>query len=161
MNTQFDGREFRTALGMFPTGVTVVTTSDGSAVKGMTANAFTSVSLEPPLVLVSVGKQAQTHAYLLKVKKFGINILKESQQELSGHFAGKFKDSVNEQIQYDFYEDIPIIRDSLASLACTLWKSYDGGDHTLFVGEVKAVQIDDGAPLLFYKSAYKVIDMTI
>lgn len=155
MNTQFDSRELRTALGMFSTGVTVVTTSDGCTIKGMTANAFMSVSLEPPLVLVSVGKMAQTHAYLEKNKKFGINILRESQQELSGHFAGKFKDSVEEKIQYDFYDNIPIIRDCLACFACTLWKSYDGGDHTLFVGEVKAIQTDDGEPLIFYKGGYK------
>ncbi|MGF9713444.1 flavin reductase family protein [Paenibacillus naphthalenovorans] len=157
MNTHFDSKDFRGALGMFSTGVTVITTSDGYAVKGMTANAFTSVSLEPPLVLVCVAKKAQTHAYLEKNKTFGINILRESQQELSGHFAGKCKDSVEEQIQYDYHEDIPIIRDCLASLACTLWRTYDGGDHTLFVGEVKAIQMDDGDPLLFYKGAYKKI----
>lgn len=158
LRSEFDARDFRQALGTFATGVTVVTTVKDGAVHGMTANAFTSVSLEPPLVLVSVDKRAHTHGLILSSRLFGVNILREDQEDYSRHFSGKPDPAVEARLQYEWVDGIPVLTDSLASLACRLWADYDGGDHTLFVGRVAALEIRDGNPLLFFRSAYRRVE---
>lgn len=152
-----DPTAFRKTLGLFGTGVTVVTTPRGEQVHGMTANSFTSVSLHPPLILVSVDKRAQTHLFISQAKRFGISILREDQVPISRHFAGKSDPAVEESLGYDWFEDIPVLSDCLGSLACRLWAGYDGGDHTLYLGEVVSLKAGEGRPLLFFQSAYRGI----
>jgi len=158
LTVHFTSQDFRQALGQFATGVTVVTTEDGDVVHGMTANAFTSVSLEPPLVLVSVDKRASTHEIIARTGKFGINILREEQEDLSRRFSKKIDDMDNDQPIFQMVQGIPILKDCLCSLACTLWATYNGGDHTLYVGKVEFLQVNEGDPLLFFASRYCKIE---
>jgi flavin reductase (DIM6/NTAB) family NADH-FMN oxidoreductase RutF len=151
---RFSSTEFRRVMGTFCTGVTVVTTPEGPTVHGMTANAFTSVSLEPPLILVSVDKKAHTHENIRITGRFGVNILRANQAAISDHFAKKLDPDVEKQLSYQWIEDIPVLADCLANIACRLWQDYDGGDHTLYLGEVVHLRANEGDPLVFFRGKY-------
>ncbi len=152
ISTTFESADFRKAMGTFATGVTVVTTTKGEEVVGMTANSFTSVSLSPALVLVSVGKGSAMHGFLQESRRFGITVLKSEHEHLSNYFAGKRTPEVEAQLAYDWHEDIPMLATGMANLACRTWAEYDGGDHTLFVGEVIGLRVlDPNDPLLYYQ----------
>lgn len=155
ISTTFDGGEFRKALGTFCTGVTVVTTTKGDEVVGMTANSFTSVSLSPALVLVSVGKGSAMHAFLQETRRFGVTVLASDQEDLSNYFAGKRTPEVAATLAYDWHEDIPMLATGMAHLACRTWAEYDGGDHTLFVGEVLGLRVIGGTDPLLYFGGYR------
>lgn len=151
---EFDSRAFRQALGQFATGVTVITVKDQDGVHGMTANAFSSVSLDPPLVLVCIGKQSRTHSLVEQAGKFGVSILAEGHEDVSRHFAG----SRDLPIDITFIDEgvgTPVIKESLAWLDCTVWRRYDGGDHTIVVGRVEALAAPGGKPLIFFQGAYR------
>lgn len=156
MAANFDSKMFRQVMGTFATGVTVVTTVGDSGPHGMTANAFMSVSLEPPLILVSVDHKARTNSLIKQAKRFGVNFLRVDQQHLSNHFAGK-PNLEDEKGLFTWYEDIPLLSDCLATIACRLWESFEAGDHTLFVGEVLDLKAYEGEPLLFYKGQYREV----
>lgn len=155
MPKNFSSYDFREAMGKFTTGVTIVTTPADDGIHGMTANAFTSVSLDPPLVLVSVDKRANTHRYIAASKCFGVNFLRADQSDVSNHFAGKPSLEVQQRITYDHFANVPVMAECLASIACRLWATYDGGDHSLYVGEVVALNATDGDPLVYFQSTYR------
>src|SRR2546428_2734517 len=113
-----DPKSYRNALGRFATGVTVVTTVAPDGVHGMTANAFTSVSLDPPLVLVSVAKQARTHEYLSQARRFGVSILSAEQEPFAWHFAGRPRDGL--KTPFVWKREVPLLQDALAHLVCRL-----------------------------------------
>lgn len=158
MTKPFSSEDFRATMGKFTTGVTVVTTPADDGIHGMTANSFTSVSLNPPLVLVSVNKQANTHRYIPLSKCFGVNILRSDQRDVANHFAGKVDLDVQRKITYTYIDNIPVMTDCLASIACRLWAKYDGGDHSLYVGEVIALDANSGDPLVFFQSKYRELN---
>lgn len=148
--------EFRDALTLFPSGVTVVTAKDSNGnLHGATVSAFCSVSLEPPLILVCIDKKADSHYALLQTDSFIVNIRRCNQQYLSEHFAStqpdKF-DSVNYRLGID---DLPILEDVLANLECRLVNSHAGGDHTIFVGQIKRAKINEGDPLVYFYGNYR------
>jgi flavin reductase (DIM6/NTAB) family NADH-FMN oxidoreductase RutF len=153
--------QFRRAMASFATGVTVITLDDNGRVHGMTANAFTSVSLDPLLVLVCVDHNAQTHAHMRSRKRFGINVLSEDQQVISEHFADPGRDSTGaERIGASFdrtAHGTPVLHGALAYLECNLQDARDAGDHTIFIAEVEDVVVRDGKPLLFFGSQYHTI----
>ncbi|GMA62767.1 flavin reductase family protein [Alicyclobacillus fastidiosus] len=149
--------EFRKAMGEFATGITVVTTLDGELVRGMTANSFTSVSLNPPLILVSVDKRANHFRYIAHAKRFGVSVLAAHQEEVSRHFAGHPSHEIESSLRYTQFQGIPVLEDCNMWAACRLWATYDGGDHALFVGEVLSHHRTDGEPLLFYRGQYRVL----
>ena len=157
----FDPALFRQVLGRFATGVTVVTTCKGDSRHGMTANAFSSVSLDPPLILVSVDKKADMHGWLEESGVFCVNFLPEHRREWSDWWAGKAPKDGDQfaDIPYSAKETgSPVLDECLGFLDCKVWASYEGGDHTLFVGEVQEAAIsedDDLRPLLFYSSKYR------
>ena len=159
-----DGNEFRNLLGRFATGVTVVTTKVGDRLHGMTANAFSSVSLDPPLVLVCVAHTANCHQQIRDAGAFGVNILGEDQEEVSNQFARKSEpDEALADCPFRLSDrEIPLLDGCIAHLECELEHSYDGGDHTIFVGRVLAgaESEGDGAPLLFYRGAYSRLSST-
>ncbi len=157
MDTGMDTKEFRRVMGLFSTGVTVVTIPEANTVHGMTANSFTSVSLEPPLILVSIDKRAKAHEIVERVGKFGITILNESQQDVSNHFAGKPDEKVEAGLAFEWFDDVPVLREGMARISCKLWATYDGGDHTLFVGLVEKMERDGGVPLLYFQGNYRRI----
>lgn len=152
--------EFRGAMGYFATGVTVITVDDDGKVEGMTANAFTSVSLDPILVLLCVSHKARTHAHLHARKRFGINVLSEHQRKISEHYALAERDpALAEQeagARFDHTQHgTPVLHGALAYLECRLQTTYEAGDHTIFIAEVEDVVIHEGKPLLYFQSTYR------
>lgn len=142
-----DTRELRNCFGRFATGVTVVTyTADGERY-GLTVNSFTSVSLEPPLLLVSIDRRAKAYVNL-KGKPFVVNILSAEQIDIAWHFAGRTKEGL--EIAWREGKQAPRLDGVLGWLECTPWQTYDGGDHMLFLGEIKDFDYRDGEPLIFY-----------
>ena len=154
--------EFRQALGSFATGITVITLDSEGEVHGMTANAFTSVSLDPMLVLVCVDQRASTHAHLHAKKRFGVNVLAESQRVISEYYArpGRTHDRAAEEAGATFdrtKHGTPVLHGALAYLECKLHSAQDAGDHTIFIAEVEDVVVRDGRPLLYFESKYRGI----
>ena len=145
---------FRRTLGMFATGVTIITTQAGDQVHGMTANAFMSVSLQPPLVLISVDKRAKMNALLREGVRFGVNVLADDQRELSDHFAGRAGDQASEA-RFTVIHDTPLMDGALAHLVARAERSYWGGDHSLFLGRVEYARYGSGTPLLFHGGQYE------
>lgn len=145
---------FRRTLGMFATGVTIITTQAGEQVHGMIANAFMSVSLRPPLVLISVDKRAKMNALLREGVRFGVNVLSEEQRELSDHFAGRPGTQAPEA-HFTVVHDAPVVDGALAQLVARAERSYWGGDHSLFLGRVEYARYGTGTPLLFHGGQYE------
>jgi flavin reductase (DIM6/NTAB) family NADH-FMN oxidoreductase RutF len=152
--------EFRLACGQFATGVTVLTVERASGqVHGMTANSVTSVSLDPLLLLVCVDQHAKFLPIVREKKRFGVNILKDSQQAVSRYFAQtEERPEVEAQlgIQYRWTPSgIPLLEEALVHVACNVVASYVAGDHTIFLGEVESTEIFDGEPLLYFRGGYR------
>jgi flavin reductase (DIM6/NTAB) family NADH-FMN oxidoreductase RutF len=145
---------FRRTLGMFATGVTVITTRSGDSVHGMTANAFMSVSLRPPLVLVSVDRRARMSNLLHEGTRFGVNVLEAGQAVLSDHFAGRAVEDAEEP-RFELVHDTPLVEGALAHLVARVVRSYWGGDHSLFLGQVEYAHYGEGEPLLFHGGRYE------
>jgi flavin reductase (DIM6/NTAB) family NADH-FMN oxidoreductase RutF len=146
--------EFRSALGRFASGVTVVTARrrDGELL-GITVSAFTSVSLDPPLVLVCIDKRASLHDHLAEGASFAVNILSQDQELMSRRFASKDENRFNGTAYRDS-DGVPILDGALATLKCRVVHSYPGGDHTIIVGEVESTAIEDGKPLAYFRGGY-------
>lgn len=153
-----DKNQFKQAMSQFASGVTIVTTVFQGETIGITASSFSSLSLEPPLVLVSLGKQLFTHQVIADSGKFAVNILALDQLDRGMIFAG-MKPEIDDRFA-GFKTDTavtgcPIFPDALAWVDCTVWEMYDGGDHTIFVGEVQDVfAADGGDPLLYHNRAW-------
>lgn len=150
----FDIRAFRHALGCFATGVTVVTCCNRDlAPVGVTANSFSSVSLDPPLVLWSLSRRSGSFDAFHRAECFAIHLLKQDQIDLSNQFArsgDKFSG-----VPYDIGEDrLPILRERLALFRCATEHRYPGGDHVIFVGRVRSFEFGDDEPLLFSQGEY-------
>jgi flavin reductase (DIM6/NTAB) family NADH-FMN oxidoreductase RutF len=131
--------------------VTVVSCDYDEGVHGMTANAFASVSLDPPLVLVVVGHQARLHAYLEHTRRFGVSVLGHDQDGDGWHFAGR---PVPARSGFARLEGVPVLDRGIAHLACDLWAAYPGGDHTIFIGRVTALRAGGDAPLVYYRGKF-------
>jgi flavin reductase (DIM6/NTAB) family NADH-FMN oxidoreductase RutF len=144
---------FRRTLGMFATGITVLTTRAGETVHGMTANAFMSVSLRPPLVLVSIDRRARMSNLLHEGTRFGVNVLEVGQAALSDHFAGR----PSHEPLFELVHDTPLVQGALAHLVARVVRSYWGGDHSLFLGQVEYAHYGEGEPLLFHGGRYERI----
>jgi flavin reductase (DIM6/NTAB) family NADH-FMN oxidoreductase RutF len=154
--------EFRKAMGSFATGVTVITVDSEGEVHGMTANAFTSVSLDPLLVLVCVDHRARTHTHLHARKRFGVNVLAENQRAISEYYALPSPTHQNAEQEAGACFDrtqhgTPVLHGALAYLECRLHSAQDAGDHTIFIAEVEDVVVREGDPLLYFRGAYRQI----
>jgi flavin reductase (DIM6/NTAB) family NADH-FMN oxidoreductase RutF len=145
---------FRKTLGMFATGVTVVTTHADDQVHGMTANAFMSVSLRPPLVTISVDRRARMHALLHEGRRYGISVLADEQRTLSDRFAGRAAEDAGE-VEFDLVHETPLVHGALAHIVARVVRSYWGGDHSLFLGQVEYARYGEGRPLLFHGGRYE------
>jgi 3-hydroxy-9,10-secoandrosta-1,3,5(10)-triene-9,17-dione monooxygenase reductase component len=152
---EFDSREFRSALGAFATGVTIVTAvgADGSRV-GVTANSFNSVSLDPPMILWSLAKTSRSLAVFEQAAYWAVHILAAHQDNLSNHFA---KSGVDKFADMDIelgVGDLPLLKEYASRLQCKTAFIYEGGDHVIFVGEVLKFDRRDVAPLVFHGGKY-------
>ena len=157
--------DFRRALATFATGVTVISVDQDGEVHGMTANAFTSVSLDPLLVLVCVDHRARTHAHLHAKKRFGINVLAENQRAISEYYARSVETHQHaEEVGAHFDRTphgTPVLHGALAYLECRLHSAQPAGDHTIFIGEVEDVVVREGEPLLFFRANYRKIGTSV
>jgi flavin reductase (DIM6/NTAB) family NADH-FMN oxidoreductase RutF len=156
--------EFRKAMGSFATGVTVITVDCEGEVHGMTANAFTSVSLDPLLVLVCVDHGARTHAHLHARKRFGVNVLAEDQRAISEYYADPSPTHEHAEREAGARFDrtqhgTPVLHSALAYLECRLHTAQDAGDHTIFIAEVEDVVVRQGDPLVYFRGEYRKIEI--
>lgn len=155
----FDSREFRNAMGTFATGVTVITSGSDPNWHGMTANAFSSLSLDPPLILVCVDKGTHMLEVLQETRAFTVNILSAEQEETSTYFATSSRTHGAEEFAKTKYTigttGTPRIAGTIGVLDCTLHSVAEGGDHDIYIGEVKAFEIAGGDPLLFFAGRYR------
>lgn len=151
-----DDRLFRNAMGKFATGVTVITTEHEEQVHGMTANAFMSVSLSPKLVVISIAEKARCLAKIKESGKFGVNILAADQQELSAIFAGQNKEA--QPPAFGELAGVPVISGAVAQISCQVVSEYVEGDHTLFIGQVNDIILEDKEPLVFFSGQYRSLE---
>ena len=154
---RFDARDFRRALGQFATGVTVVTTctTDGRRV-GLTVNSFSSVSLDPPLVLWSLARNATSFADFSAATHFAINVLGAGQHHLSRQFSTPLPDKFAGVECAKGSTGGPLLDGVIAHFVCRKVQEYDGGDHVVFLGEVEDYKWFDGEPLVFHSGRYRV-----
>ena len=151
---------FRRVAGAFTTGVTVITVErEPGLVHGMTANSFASVSLDPLLVLVCVSHDARLLSFLKTQRRFGVSILCHDQQLLSEHFAKAEQSAQSEgELGIRFLwtaTGIPLLEGALAHMACNVLAEHPAGDHTIFLGEVESMDVQEGEPLLFHRGQYR------
>lgn len=149
----FNPRDFRNALGRFASGVTLITAHHQEQTHGMTANAFTSVSLEPPLVLVSLDNRSSMHRILPQARRYGVSVLDESQEALSNHFAGKRDPEL--RAGFTMRDGVPLLDGAIAHFIVEVSQVHPAGDHTLYLGRVEHFEWRDGRPLLFYAGRYQ------
>lgn len=152
-----DPDAFRDALRGWATGVTVVTSRSGDKLHGMTVSAFSSVSADPPLVLVCANRSSTTHGIIEEGGVFVVNILAAHQQGVSNLFASsKYEDSRLERVSWtEGATGAPLIDEALASLECKVASSHREGSHTIYVGRVEAVRTTEAKPLLYYQGGYR------
>jgi flavin reductase len=148
----FDPQLFRKTMGGFATGVTVITADSREGPHGMTANAFMSGSLTPPLCVVSIAKRAHTHGMVSAAGRFGVNILGVDQHDLALYFAGN--KSLDVEARFERIEEAPLLRDCAGRIAARVENSCDCGDHTLFIGAIVFMDSNDRPPLAYHRGAF-------
>lgn len=164
MAREIPGDEFRRTLGLFATGVTVVSTSVGGILHAMTANAFASVSLEPPLVLVCVDRRAGMHELLGRSQVFGVTVLRADQERLAVWFSWPGRTPGRSQFDRVRWHPAPVsgcpvLDGGLAFLDCKVTETHAGGDHTIFLGEVTDLGLlSEGDPLVWFRGRYHRLD---
>jgi flavin reductase (DIM6/NTAB) family NADH-FMN oxidoreductase RutF len=160
-----DSEELRSAMRKWTTGVTVVATEVNQIKHGMTVNSFTSISLVPPLILVSLQQSTRTHKLVQEAGYFGLTILSKNQQKISDCFAGRkpdHKDRFEGLETRVLVTGAPFIFGGLAFLDCRVVSTYEAGNHTLFIADVLAILLEpetggQGQPLVYYDRAYRLL----
>jgi flavin reductase (DIM6/NTAB) family NADH-FMN oxidoreductase RutF len=157
-----DARAFRQTVGRFATGVTIIATEVDGSIKAMTANSFTSLSLDPPLVLFCVGTNTKMGQLIHRASGFSVNILCQQQQELSAYFAGAWKQNDPPLFSFVSWDGGPMLEGCLAALGCAVEKIHEGGDHWIVVGRVLALYRSEEihSPLVFCGGRYAALDET-
>jgi flavin reductase (DIM6/NTAB) family NADH-FMN oxidoreductase RutF len=154
-----DKNELRRVMGHFATGVTVITTRDDEGNPyGLTANAVSSVSLVPPLILICVDKKCDTYPYFAQSKVFVVNVLSEGQERISRTFATTGIEKFDGIGYRKSKLGCVILDDAVGHLECKIVNEIDAGDHTIYVGEVDSAAADDVRPLLFFRGGYRKLD---
>ena len=149
-------QDFKSALGHFASGVTIISTLDPSgAFHGMTATSFCSLSLRPPLVLVAIAMGSRCHDLVLAQGRFGVSILADHQVDLSRHFGGK--PTPRTAPRFSLIDGVPVLDGAMVTLTCTLREPLKGGDHSIFVGEVTRISAEDGLPLIHFRGQYRTL----
>lgn len=143
---------FKQVLRRFPSGITIVTVKNNEDIHGITVSAFISVSIDPELILVSIGKQARAHPMLETGTEFGVSILSSKQIGISNHFANWGEKS---EPEFEDLGDFPVIKGAIAQLHCSKFSQHDAGDHSLFIGKVENLKYTEGKPLVFYSGQYR------
>lgn len=153
-----DPDTFRSVMGRFASGITVVTACDGDGRDhGMTVSAFSSVSLEPPLVLACIGHDASMHDVLQRCEHLGVSILAEEQEEVSRRFATPESDRFDGIGFTRGKQGVPLLDDALAHLECRVEARHQAGDHTIYVLAVEGARVSTGTPLLYFRGGYAML----
>ena len=151
-----DADEFRVAMSLWPSGVTIVTSRVGEQIHGMTVSDFSGVSLDPPLAVVCAAKSSVTTGLIEEARCFGVNILRLDQDALANKFASK-KDEFKRFEDVEIFEaktGAPLLREAVVNLDCRVVAIHDAGDHLLCVGEIEETHVGDGEPLLYFRGGY-------
>lgn len=152
----FDGQQLRRVMGLFATGVTILTTRDADGRPyGLTANAVTSLSLDPPLLLVCIDKKSETHPHFFASKVFVVNILSADQQELSQRFAKSGGDKFEGLAHSTNLDGVPVLEGTLGHVECRITETHHGGDHVIHIGAVHAAEVRGGTPLCYFGGRYR------
>lgn len=150
--TLVDAAQFKAALSRFCSGITIITTLTSEGVRGMTATAFSSLSLRPPQILLCITNSAKMSRAIAEARHFGVSILAENQSNISAFFAGGgVRDKVPDM---EALGEVFVVKGAIAQLECRLASCHDEGDHTIYVGRVEACRVSEGAPLLYFSGAY-------
>lgn len=161
VETAFDTRAFRHALGQFPTGVCIVTTKVDGRPLGMTISSFNSLSLAPPLILFSIDRKAASLPLWERAEACAVHVLAENQKELSNRFARSLANKWEATGYSDGYMGVPLLPGVIAAFECAAHARHDGGDHMLFIAEVKSFRAHgDRQPLVFGKGRYAALQPT-
>ena len=158
-----DARTLRQTVGRFVTGVTVIAIDVEGEIRAMTANSFTSLSLDPPLVLFCLGKDTNAGHQIHSALGFTVSILRHNQRDLSSYFAGAWKEAVPPSFSFTAWEGGPRLDGCVAALGCQMHAIHDGGDHWIVQGQVVALHqgMEPHLPLLFYGGRYRQLDATV
>jgi flavin reductase (DIM6/NTAB) family NADH-FMN oxidoreductase RutF len=152
----FDAQELRRVMGLFATGVTVITTRDAQGRPyGLTANAVTSVSLAPPLLLICVDRKSETFPHFFDSKLFVLNILAADQEDVSRRFATSGGEKFSGLGYRVGPSNTPILEGTLGHIECRIVETHEAGDHVIHIGEVESAETRDGQPLLFFQGRYR------
>ncbi len=154
-----NNQEFKDALKLWASGISVVTANSSKGEQGMTATSFTSVSMDPPQILVCINETAETGTAILESKKFAVNILTTDQEQVSNQFAGgsSMEERFANTAWYEGELGQPVFENCLASLECTVVQQVKAGTHWVIIGEIQSSQCNEGEPLLYFNSAYRTI----
>lgn len=158
-----DSRSFRNTIGLFATGISVVASEIDGQIHAMTANAVSSLSLNPTLMLFCPSKKASLSRFVNDMPGFSVNFLREDQQALSSYFAGVWQEALPPPFRFVPAQCAPRLEGALASVNCTMHQVVDGGDHWLVIGQVMDLHqgIEPHRPLLFFKGTYRAVDFSI
>lgn len=149
---------FRQVMSRFASGVTVITSACDGEFGGLTVSSFTSLSLNPTLVLFCIADYATSRGLILEAGQFAVNILSEDQENLSRCFASREAERFAPDTYVLSERGLPLLVGSLATLECKIVNTFSGGDHTIIVGEVETAQASSGCPLLYYRSGYHQLE---
>lgn len=153
-----DPAVFRDVVGHFASGVTVITTSDGGALYGTTASAVSSLSMEPPMMLICLNRSSSTHDHVARAGRYAINILSVDQHDLAAHFGRKGSDKFATVPHTMSPRGMPLIDGALASIECVVTETAVGGTHTIFLGEVREANARVGEPLAYYRGRFGALE---
>ena len=153
---QLTEKQFRDALGQFTTGVSIVTAApEGFEPVGVTVNSFTSVSIEPPLILWCLKVDSVVFPVFKAAQHFSVNILADNQRELSERHADKTRHTLETGSYQTAASGSPVLNNAICSLNCSVWSRYDGGDHVIILGEIEDITANPGEPLVFFRGKYR------
>lgn len=161
--TDIDLADFRRTMGSFASGVTIVTSSYEGTLYALTLSAFVSLSSDPPLVLVCIDKQTAASAFIEQAGIFAVNVLSSDQEQLSRCFASRSQERYESFCHANYTSKVtgaPILEGSVAYADCRLVTTYEGGDHTIYIGQIVALGTGDATPLLYYRGAYHTLAPT-
>ena len=152
---EIDPAHFRRVMGRFASGVTVITAEANGEIRGMTANAFMSGSLTPPLCIISVARRARMHPHLIVAGKFAVNILANGQDNYAAHYAGRPIPGL--EVSYAHVGGIPTLKDASAFMTADTTTTHDCGDHTIFIGHIHYMSSDNRPPLVYHSGHYAAL----
>ena len=153
--TTTDAALFRRVMGRFASGLTVITARVDTEVRGMTASAFMSGSLEPPLLVIAIALRANMYDHLMAAGRFAVNVLADGQKDVATHFSGRAVDGLNPE--FVLMDGVPTLADACATLVARTAATYECGDHTLFVGHILSMSADDRPPLVYHAGRFASI----